>query len=41
MFDIYESYFKMGLFTKADLDNFVKALMLSQEDENKILGANA
>lgn len=37
MFEIYQSYYKMGLFTKADLDNFVLAQMLSAEDEAKIL----
>lgn len=40
MFDIYNSYYKMGLFTKADLDNFVLAQMLTTEDEAKILGAD-
>lgn len=41
MFEIYQSYYKMGLFTKADLDNFVLAQMLSAEDEAKILGVDA
>lgn len=37
MFDVYKSYYEMGLFTKADLDTFVLAQMLTQEDEDKIL----
>ena len=37
MFDIYKSYYEMGLFTKADMDNFVLAGMLSAEDEAKIV----
>lgn len=41
MFDIYNSYYKMGLFTKQDLDNFVLAAMLTAEDEAKILGTQA
>lgn len=41
MFEIYKSYYVMGLFTKADLDNFVLAQMLSAEDEAKILGVDA
>lgn len=41
MFDIYNSYYKMGLFTKEDLDTFVSAEMLSAEDEAKILGTTA
>lgn len=38
MFEIYKSYYEMGLFTKADMDNFVLADMLSAEDEAKIVG---
>lgn len=38
MFDIYDSYYKMGLFTKADMDLFVTAGMLSADDEAKIVG---
>lgn len=41
MFDIYKQYYQLGLFTKADLDNFVLAQMLSAEDEAKILGVDA
>ena len=37
MFDIYKQYYQLGLFTKADLDNFVLAQMLTAEDEEKIL----
>lgn len=38
MFDIYNNYYKMGLFTKADMDNFVLAGMLTAKDEAKIVG---
>lgn len=38
MFDIYNNYYKMGLFTKADMDTFVLAGMLNAEDEVKIVG---
>ncbi len=41
MFDIYNNYYKMGLFTKQDLDNFVLAAMLTAEDEQKILGTQS
>lgn len=41
MFEIYKSYYTMGLFTKEDLDNFVLAEMLSAEDEQKILAPAA
>lgn len=41
MFGIYKNYYAMGLFTKADLDNFVLAEMLSAEDEAKILNSDA
>lgn len=36
-FDYYNSYYKMGLFTKENLDLFVSVDMLSAEDEKKIL----
>lgn len=36
-FDYYNSYYKMGLFTKENLDLFVSVDMLSAEDEQKIL----
>lgn len=36
-FDYYNSYYKMGLFTKGNLDLFVQVDMLSAEDEAKIL----
>ncbi len=39
MFEIYNDYFKMGLFTKADLDTFVLAGMLTADEETKIVGA--
>lgn len=35
--DYYESYYKMGLFTKENLDLFVEVGMLSASDEQKIL----
>lgn len=38
MFEIYKSYYEMGLFTKQDMDNFVLADMLSAEDEAMIVG---
>ena len=37
-FDYYNSYYKMGLFTKENLDLFVSVDMLSADDEKKILG---
>ena len=37
-FDYYNSYYKMGLFTKDNLALFVSVGMLSDEDEAKILG---
>lgn len=37
-FDYYNSYYKMGLFTKENLDLFVQVDMLSADDEKKILG---
>lgn len=39
MFEIYNDYFKMGLFTKADLDTFVLVGMLTADEETKIVGA--
>lgn len=36
-FDYFNSYYKMGLFTKDDLDLFVSVNYLSQDDESKIL----
>ncbi|WP_418288112.1 XkdX family protein [Limosilactobacillus oris] len=36
-FDYYNTYYKMGLFTKENLDLFVEVAMLSAEDEQKIL----
>lgn len=36
-FDYYNSYYKLGLFTKDNLDLFVSVGFLSQDDENKIL----
>ena len=38
MFYIYNNYYKMRLFTKADMDTFVLAGMLTAEDEVKIVG---
>ncbi len=37
--DYYENYYKMGLFTKENLDLFVEVGMLAQADEQKILAA--
>lgn len=37
MFDIYKSYYSQGLFTKADLDLFVEAEMLTADEESQIL----
>ncbi|MCT3441968.1 XkdX family protein [Limosilactobacillus fermentum] len=37
MFDIYKSYYSQGLFTKADLDLFVQAQMLTADQEQQIL----
>lgn len=36
-FDYYDSYYKLGLFTKDNLDLFVSVGFLSAEDEAKIL----
>lgn len=36
-YDYYNDYYKMGLFTKENLDLFVEVGMLSAEDEQKIL----
>lgn len=36
-FEYYNSYYKMGLFTKENLELFVEVGMLSAEDEQKIL----
>lgn len=36
-FDYYNNYYKLGLFTKENLDLFVSVDMLSAEDEAKIL----
>ena len=41
MFDIYNNYYKMGLFTKADMDTFVLAGMLTADEEVKIVGPAA
>ena len=37
--DYYENYYKMGLFTKDNLDLFVSVGMLSAADEQAILAA--
>lgn len=37
--DYYNNYYKMGLFTKENLDLFVEVGMLTQADEQKILAA--
>lgn len=37
--DYYENYYKMGLFTKENLDLFVSVGMLSAADEQAILAA--
>lgn len=37
--EYYEKYYKMGLFTKENLDLFVEVGMLAQADEQKILAA--
>lgn len=39
MFEIYDSYYHMGLFTKADLDLFVQAEMLTADQEQQIINA--
>ncbi|MGP3260756.1 XkdX family protein [Limosilactobacillus fermentum] len=39
MFDIYKSYYSQGLFTKADLDLFVQAEMLTTDQEQQIFNA--
>lgn len=36
-FDYYNTYYKLGLFTKENLDLFVSVDMLPAEDEAKIL----
>ncbi len=35
--EYYEKYYKMGLFTRENLDLFVEVGMLSADDEKKIL----
>lgn len=37
MFEIYESYYNMGLFTDADIKLFVEVGDLTQADADKIL----
>lgn len=37
MFNVYKSYYQQGLFTKADLDLFVEAKMLTADQEAQIL----
>ena len=39
--EYYENYYKMGLFTKENLDLFVSVGMLSAADEQAILAAPA
>lgn len=41
MFDIYNNYYKMGLFTADDLANFVLAGFITAADKDKILGTTA
>ena len=38
MFDIYNSYYKMGLFTADDLETFVLAGFITADEKNEILG---
>lgn len=37
MFNLYKDYYQQGLFTKADLDLFVEAKMLTADQETQIL----
>lgn len=41
MFDIYNNYYKMGLFTADDLATFVLAGFITEDQKNKILGTAA
>lgn len=41
MFEIYNSYYKMGLFTVDDIKLFVEVNDLTQEEADKILGITA
>lgn len=41
MFEIYELYYKMGLFTADDIKLFVEVNDLTQEEADKILGTTA
>lgn len=38
MFDIYNNYYKMGLFNADDLATFVLAGFITEADKEKILG---